>query len=202
MRTTHGLSLRLTQDAVSRFTLDSATEFLFGKDVNSLDAGLPYPSSYSPSTSVDRKKEVKGFDKTHASNVFSTSFLTALELTAGRTRYGMHWRLREMFGDEVKQRRKAVDEFVNPILDLGAGQKDVSKSERKEEDEETETFLDHLIRYTGGKLSVILRASYANFGDTDKQIIKDELLNILVASRDTVCFLCTPFLLTSRSTVY
>ncbi|KAF9016963.1 cytochrome P450, partial [Hymenopellis radicata] len=31
------------QDVVSRFTLDSATEYLFGKDVESLSAGLPYP---------------------------------------------------------------------------------------------------------------------------------------------------------------
>lgn len=33
------------QDVVSRFTMDSATEFLFGKDVRSLDAPLPYPST-------------------------------------------------------------------------------------------------------------------------------------------------------------
>lgn len=42
---TRTLVLMLThlQDAVSRFTLDSASEFLFGKDVQSLSTGLPYP---------------------------------------------------------------------------------------------------------------------------------------------------------------
>src|SRR4051812_35501938 len=31
------------QDLVARFTLDSATEFLFGANVHSLDAELPFP---------------------------------------------------------------------------------------------------------------------------------------------------------------
>lgn len=31
------------QDAIGRFTLDSATVHLYGKDVRSLEAGLPYP---------------------------------------------------------------------------------------------------------------------------------------------------------------
>lgn len=35
--------LRTKQDAISRFTLDSATEFLFGQDVQSLSTGLAYP---------------------------------------------------------------------------------------------------------------------------------------------------------------
>ncbi|KAF8996821.1 cytochrome P450 [Cyathus striatus] len=35
---------RLSEDLVSRFTLDSATQFLFGTDVGSLNAGLAYPN--------------------------------------------------------------------------------------------------------------------------------------------------------------
>ncbi|KAF5348211.1 hypothetical protein D9758_014646 [Tetrapyrgos nigripes] len=177
------------QDAVSRFTLDSATEFLFGKDVNSLGAGLPYPPANSPSCSAGvqvadgtkLRRNVKGFNSTHPSNVFSTSFLAAQELTMGRTRYGMHWRLWEMLGDKVERMKGALDNFVNPILDVGAGRKNDFKDNLKEgkgtgkgKEEETETFLDHLIRYT-----------------EDRQILKDELVNILVASRDTTASLLT-----------
>ncbi|KAK7459629.1 Protein kinase alk2 [Stygiomarasmius scandens] len=154
------------QDAVSRFTLDSATEFLFGKDVNSLSAGLPYPPS------VSSPDVLKGFVRDHPSNRFAHAFLEGQELTATRTRYGMHWRLREIWGDEVEKRRLVVDEFVNPIIE-GARQRKEQVT-GKEKVEEEETFLDHLIKYT-----------------EDKQILGDELLNMLVASRDTTASLLT-----------
>ncbi|PPQ73115.1 hypothetical protein CVT26_014736, partial [Gymnopilus dilepis] len=41
------------QDLASRFTMDSATEFLFAQDVRSLDAGLPYPYYAPPANSVE-----------------------------------------------------------------------------------------------------------------------------------------------------
>jgi len=127
---------------VSRFTLDSATEFLFGKDVNSLSAGLPYPPS------VSSPDVLKGFVRDHPSNRFAHAFLEGQELTATRTRYGMHWRLREIWGDEVEKRRVVVDEFVNPIIE-GARQRKEQVT-GKEKVEEEETFLDHLIKYTEG----------------------------------------------------
>ncbi|THV01190.1 cytochrome P450 [Dendrothele bispora CBS 962.96] len=160
------------QDAVSRFTLDSATEFLFGKDVNSLGAGLPYPppsSTFPPQTETD-------FIPSHPSNLFAQSFLEAQELTGFRTRYGIHWRLfsGEFWADEVGKRRKVVESgFVEPVLgELMREGKE--KKEDQEEEGKEETFLNHLVRCT-----------------EDKQIIRDELLNMLVASRDTTASLLT-----------
>ncbi|KAK7445179.1 Protein kinase alk2 [Stygiomarasmius scandens] len=165
------------QDAVSRFTLDSATEFLFGKDVNSLSAGLPYPPS------VSSPDILKGFVRDHPSNRFARAFLEGQELTATRTRYGKHWRLREIWGDEVEKRRLVVDEFINPIIEGARQRKEKVTGEEKVEEE---TFLDHLIEYT-----------------EDKQILGDELLNMLVASRDTTASLLTfaVYVLSQRSDV-
>ncbi|THU75942.1 cytochrome P450, partial [Dendrothele bispora CBS 962.96] len=165
------------QDAVSRFTLDSATEFLFGKDVNSLGAGLLYPppsSSSSPFTASPPQTENKtDFIPSHPSNLCAQSFLEAQELTGFRTRYGMHWRLfsGEFWADEVGKRRKVVESgFVEPVL----GELMREGKGKKEEEGKEETFLDHLARCT-----------------EDKQIIRDKLLNMLVASRDTTASLLT-----------
>ncbi len=43
MKFHQSLTISSSQDVVARFTFDSATEFLFGKDVESIAAGLPYP---------------------------------------------------------------------------------------------------------------------------------------------------------------
>ncbi|KAF5358877.1 hypothetical protein D9757_012310 [Collybiopsis confluens] len=149
------------QDVIARFTLDSATEFLFGQDVGSLGANLPYPAS----SNLAKDPSIMN----HPSNVFVRAFMQGQVQTAFRVRFGMMWPLKEFWSDKVLPARKKVDEFVQPILE--DRQKQIlamAASEKANDDGEGETFLDHLIKYT-----------------EDKQIIKDELVNILVAGRDT-----------------
>ena len=52
-RTVHELVLPSVQDLISRFTMDASTEFLFGANVDSLGAGIPYPPT---STAAKEKK--------------------------------------------------------------------------------------------------------------------------------------------------
>ena len=85
------------QDLVSRFTLDSATEFLFGYDINSSGAGLPYPE-------YAKERNTETFTK-HPSNVFVKAFAEGQELTVHRYRAGSAWRLVEFFSDSVNPRR-------------------------------------------------------------------------------------------------
>ncbi|KAF5344627.1 hypothetical protein D9757_013906 [Collybiopsis confluens] len=128
-----------SQDVIARFTLDSATEFLFGQDVGSLGAKLAVSSKFKPS-----KRSV----------YHEPSFKCLRACVHARPG-----------PDSVRK----VDEFVQPILE--DRQKQIlamAASEKANDDGEGETFLDHLIKYT-----------------EDKQIIKDELVNILVAGRDT-----------------
>ncbi|KAF9005761.1 cytochrome P450 monooxygenase pc-3 [Hymenopellis radicata] len=150
------------QDAVSRFTLDSATEYLFGKDVESLAAGIPYPKSSNIRNS-------EHFEN-HPSNVFVRAFVRAQELIATRTRYGSLWPLQEFWTNEVIPLRRTVDEFVEPLI------KDAYKKKAAGESEKD------------GVISLV--SELVNVTD-DEVAIKDELLNILVAGRDTTASLIT-----------
>ncbi|PBK72419.1 cytochrome P450 monooxygenase pc-3 [Armillaria solidipes] len=152
------------QDVVARFTFDSATEFLFGKDVESIAAGLPYPAE---SPLANHPNFVN-----HPSNLFIRAFSRGLELIAGRVQGGGTWPLLEFWKDNVQPHREAVDRFIQPILTEALDNK--SKGIKTESDEENMSLLDLLVRSTD-----------------DAKVIQDELVNILVAGRDTTASLLT-----------
>ncbi|KAH9919186.1 cytochrome P450 [Epithele typhae] len=152
------------QDLVSRFTMDSATEFLFGRDCRSLEAPLPLPSTFLARPSLP--------DNVHPADRFVRAFQKALEATAHRGRYQQAWPLAEMKEDSVQKHLKAVDEFIDPIVDAAvrkqAAMGGASAAAREKEIRDDETLLEHLVKYTD-----------------DRKVIKDETLNILLAGRDT-----------------
>ncbi|KAJ7618428.1 cytochrome P450 [Roridomyces roridus] len=96
------------QDLVARFTLDSATEFLCERSVDSMAAGLPYPPN---SPLADSASFVN-----HPSSTFVTSFMASQTLSVMRTPYGSRWPLWEFWTDRVKPHRKVVNDFIEPIL--------------------------------------------------------------------------------------
>ncbi|KAG1875428.1 cytochrome P450 [Suillus subalutaceus] len=155
------------QDMVSRFTLDSATEFLFGRNVCSLSAGLIYPPS-SP-----RSKDV-AFEN-HPADKFARAFSDAQIATSYRGRFGSAWRLSEFWTDRVKKHMDTCYKFIDPILKEALEKKKMlkenlnEKADAKDRDvKEGETLLDHLVNYT-----------------EDPIVIRDEILNIMIAGRDT-----------------
>jgi len=136
-----------SQDMVSRFTLDSATDFLFGNDVRSLSAGLPYPYN-SPLTA--------SYDISHPANVFAHAFGESQKLSGSRSRYGSSWPLIEFWKDNVKVHREVIDKFIDPILTEAIAKNKMAKGAFGKEGErevgDGETLLDHLVNYTEGKL--------------------------------------------------
>lgn len=80
--------ISLEQDLVSRFTLDSATEFLFGHCVHSLSAGLPYSPNFPPPPGAIVNNEA------NPANQFAKAFGEAQNLIARRghlwVRVGAH----------------------------------------------------------------------------------------------------------------
>lgn len=157
------------QDMVSRFTLDSATEFLFGRDVCSLSAGLIYPPSSPHSKSVASEN--------HPANKFAHAFSEAQIGTAYRGRFGSAWRLSEFWTDRVKKHMDVCYKFIDPILKEALEKKKMLKDNgligekgdtKDREVTEGETLLDHLVNYT-----------------EDPIVIRDEILNIMIAGRDT-----------------
>lgn len=136
---------------VSRFTMDSATEFLFGKDVCSLSTGLIYPPSSPLSKDV-------AFEN-HPANRFVHAFSNAQIATAYRGRFGSAWRLFEFWTDRVKAHMDVCYEFIDPILKEALDKKQMlkengmidEKTEAKDREvKEGETLLDHLVNYTEG----------------------------------------------------
>ncbi|KAF8191931.1 cytochrome P450 [Mycena galopus ATCC 62051] len=165
------------QDMVGRFTMDTATSFLFGKDMRSLDAGLPYPYN-----APDEK--LLGLAAHPASAAFATAFQDAQMTTALRTRLGAHWPLAEFWlaRDKLKEPLVIVRGVLDPILrDAVAKKRAAVRSGGQKTDEtgdrdvqEGETMLEHLVNYTD-----------------DHTILRDEILNITTAGRDTTASLLT-----------
>ncbi|KAG5719961.1 Cytochrome P450 52A3 [Termitomyces sp. T112] len=154
------------QDLASRFTMDSATEFLFAKDVQSLGAGLPYPHYSSLSRST--------FSERHPANIFSKAFDEAQRHLALRSRFGAVWPLSEFWKDKVAEKMGPIFEFINPILTAAVARNKAAGNNEKlganvdREVQDGECLLDHLIKYTD-----------------DPIVLRDETLNILLAGRDT-----------------
>ncbi|KAG9217633.1 hypothetical protein CCMSSC00406_0003678 [Pleurotus cornucopiae] len=165
------------QDLMGRFTLDSATEFLFGSCVHSLNGKLPYPHHLDPAylASLDNHQV--------ADEKFPRAFLQAQEAISQRERLGPIWPLWEMFGDATKEPMRVVNAFIDPIIQEALRKKRTKDTEKgifggqtikPEEDansaevEDDVTLLDHLVKFT-----------------SDPVVLKDETLNIMLAGRDT-----------------
>ncbi|KAI6039228.1 cytochrome P450 [Pisolithus marmoratus] len=156
------------QDMVYRFTLDSATEFLFGKSVLSLSAGLVYQKNSLPGKNRDYTN--------HPANVFARALSEAQSQTMLRSNYGPSWRLAEFWSDRIQKEVEVCHRFIDPII------KDALESKRmvKEGDQYTgqvcteekedleDTLLGHLVNCTD-----------------DLTVIRDQIINILIAGRDT-----------------
>ncbi|KAF8600093.1 cytochrome P450, partial [Ceratobasidium sp. AG-I] len=151
------------QDVVARFTLDSGTEFLFGRDVHSLDAPLPYPKAPPTDNSAG----------------FAAAFGRAQGSLIHRFILADFWPWVEMFWDRTAADMGVIDAYVKPILKEKLEKKRRSggklktmggEVEEKEQgpEEGEDTLLDHLVQFTD-----------------DETVIKDEIVNILVAGRDT-----------------
>ncbi|KAG2139814.1 cytochrome P450 [Suillus bovinus] len=128
------------QDLMSRFTLDSATEFLFGNCVHSLSAGLPYPHNIATTEALSKKAKI--------AEDFAQAFADAQTIIAQRP---------------LKAPMRTVNSFIDPILKEAIAKKQSHASGEKNLDNEDATLLDYLVQTTD----------------------RDEILNILIAGRDT-----------------
>ncbi|KAK1231185.1 hypothetical protein PQX77_005711 [Marasmius sp. AFHP31] len=148
------------QDLMGKFTLDSATEFLFGSCVNNLASPLPYPKSHFASVSAPPPTQA---------DLFAKAFLESQDGIGLRERTGPVWPLLEIFEDRVQKPMKIVSAFVDPIIAEAVEKKKArGKPSSKDEAREDETLLDHLVDTTD-----------------DPVVLKDATLNIMIAGRDT-----------------
>ena len=129
-----------------RFTLDSATEFLFGSCVDSLSSDLPYP--HNADTPESRGRVTKAADD------FAEAFAKAQYYISERERRGPVWPLFEMFKNNTDEPMKIVDAYIDPIIkdaidkQLKAPDHGMNNTEELGDDE---TLLDHLVKITSGE---------------------------------------------------
>jgi cytochrome P450 len=139
------------QELFFKFTIDSATEFLFGQSTGSLNATL------------------KGITTTSA-NDFAKAFNEAQHSVAQRSRLGPLKRLyRDKAGDDSI---RICQEFVDQFVDEAVQYREKLDAGFHDSKEEKYVFLHELAKAT-----------------TDKRRLRDELLNVLLAGRDTTASL-------------
>ncbi|KAF8202772.1 hypothetical protein K438DRAFT_584125 [Mycena galopus ATCC 62051] len=143
---------RRALSAASRWT---ATSSLFGKDMHSLDAGLPYPYN-----APDEK--VLGL-AAHPASAFATAFQEAQMTTALRTQLGDHWPLATE--GAAAQRRGGKKRGV-----VGSGSQKTDET-RDRDVQEGESMLEHLFSYTNGH--TILRGEILNITTAGCDMVHD-----------------------------
>ncbi|KAJ7349811.1 cytochrome P450 [Mycena albidolilacea] len=153
------------QELMGRVTLDCASAFLFGVDFHSLAEPLSYP--YYVSKPAESRTD-------SAPTSFAPAFLQAQDITAVRMRYLSVWPLAEFWKDQIKAPMRVVERLLDPVLDAVVAKRRDAKNSGEETMAEPETLLEHLVEYTD-----------------DIKTLRDELLNISVAGRDTVTCLTT-----------
>ncbi|KAJ7148564.1 cytochrome P450 monooxygenase pc-1 [Mycena crocata] len=159
------------QDIIGRFTMDSATEFLFGSCVDSLKANIPYPHNiaFPPPQSASADAQT--------ANKFIEAFNESMQVIAEREHLGHIWPLFEIFHDKSAEPMKVVSAFLDPIIRAAVEKKRAAEAmtmKEKTAEIEPETLLDDLLNST-----------------SDPKVLKDETLNILLAGRDTTMHVMT-----------
>ncbi|KAJ7272402.1 cytochrome P450 [Mycena rebaudengoi] len=157
------------EDLAGRFTMDSAADFLFGVCVNSLSAPLPYPHNapFPPLAS-----------RAH-SDRFVAAFTQCLTILSSRSRYDWIWPAFEFWADKTTEPMAVVNSFLEPIIRDAVEKRRVAgllagEGRAKEAATAPATLLDELLNIT-----------------SDPKALKDEMLNILLAGRDTTMSVLT-----------
>ena len=157
------------QDLFARLTMDAAGEFLFSStSINSLDMDLPIAGK--------AKIGPRGTAVESMYGGFVNAFDEVQVLIPVRGRMGPYiWPLVEMRGDKAKKHRRVIDAWLQPLLDSAFDRRrEYVNAGGNAKAPAGETFLDDLVSSTD-----------------DRTLIADELVNILLAARDTTAALLT-----------
>ncbi|KAF8663703.1 hypothetical protein AX16_000878 [Volvariella volvacea WC 439] len=169
------------QDIMSRFTLDIATDFLFGSCVSALSDPLPYPHYHSLANDSSRRQS--------QADLFSQALLQIQNVCTHREVVGPAWPLFELWEDKTEEPLKIVKAYVEPFVRAALERKKSIPVEvrfnGKPEFEEGETLLDYLVKVTDGESLILGAKMQLIMLPEDPVIVKDEALNILFAGRDT-----------------
>ncbi|KAN0078302.1 Cytochrome P450 [Tylopilus felleus] len=154
------------QDLYARFTIDASSEFLFGKNLDTLSGQLPMPGSTILSG--------RGSSTDDAWGTFVTAFETVQQIITARGRLGVIWPVFELLDDKTTPYVDTIRQWVDPLVRQTLDENAASKQAGIRDGLEEKTFLQHLADST-----------------EDVGMIRDQLLSILLAARDTTACLLT-----------
>ncbi|EIW77750.1 cytochrome P450 monooxygenase CYP63 [Coniophora puteana RWD-64-598 SS2] len=150
------------QDLYARFSLDAASEFLFGSNLDTLSKTMPQPG--------EQKFNERGSCTEDSWGTFVQAFEGSQQLVMMRGRAGVIWPLKELFGDKMSPYAATIKEWINPLVLDALRHKKINPGSPIAE----KNFLEHLADST-----------------EDADVIRDQLLSMLLASRDTTACLLT-----------
>jgi len=134
---------------MSRFTLDSATEFLFGSCADSLSAPLPYAWNSSHLEAANQES--------HSLDKFATAFGHSQLQIALRSRRSALWPLWEFWKDETAGDMAVIFDYIDPIIKNALAKKEVKNGvENSKVLDMPKTLLDHLMEQTDGRDSLLI----------------------------------------------
>ncbi|KAF8150435.1 cytochrome P450 [Mycena galopus ATCC 62051] len=157
------------QDLISRLTMDSATEFLFGSCVDSLTCTPPYPHNASAALRL-----CDDSPRAQAANTFTEAYGQAMHQISLRQRLGWAWPLFEIFADKTAKPMEVVTKYIDPIIEAALDKKKMAEEKGVVHSSEDSCLLDELMKST-----------------SDPKLLKDEIINILIAGRDTTMSVLT-----------
>ena len=142
------------QDLYARFTLDTASEFLFGRNLNTLSSSLPVPGQ--------GLMGAKGSATTDSWGSFAQAFEEIQQIITTRRRLGYIWPLFELFGDKTTPHVQAIRKFLDPIVkQVLLDKEEMDKCGIKKPMDE-KTFIQHLADSTKGWVSMFQRIWHPN----------------------------------------
>ncbi len=168
------------QDLYARFSIDAASEFLFGKNLETLSASLPVPGS--------TRMGPKGSATEDTWGSFVESFEMAQQEITRRARIGYYWPLFELFRDRNREHAHRIREWLDPLVKMALHEKEQSKFYGTRSPVGDKTFLQHLADSTDGEPALNdthLRGTLMMI-ILDPVLVRDQLLSMLLAARDTV----------------
>jgi hypothetical protein len=151
-------------DLTWRFTTDTASEFLFGQTFDTLSL-----------SEVDG-----GFSS------FLSAFAEIQDIAFKRNSFGVFWPLTELTGDLTEPLGDVIKQFVDPIVQRALDHKKKMIETGQQVEPEECTFLEYLAWKNDGECVSRSRSPCGLFAFVDVGLIRDQLITILIAARDTV----------------
>ena len=130
------------QDLYARFTLDTASEFLFGRNLDTLSGRLPVPGKAVMSAKGSATEDEFGS--------FAQAFEDVQTIILNRIRQGHFWPLMELLHDSTSPHMKIIHEWLDPLVERVIENKANMRKAGVQSSLDQSTFLEYLADNTEG----------------------------------------------------